>query len=971
MSRVTPLLCPLLVGRDDLLDLADRRLADARQSRGQFLLLAGEAGIGKTRFLGAVLRKASGLGFRVARGDLAPQDRSVPGALIKDLVRTMERVPAFAFGPESLILLDASNSSQSRTRRSLVIDLVDRISASLVAPSLLAFEDLQWADDLSLEIIAELARRTRELPVLLVGAYRTDELPTGTLLREWRARLLTQRMAEEARLTPLTLDQTALVTTLILATGLPAPRDVVGAIHDRTDGIPLHIEELLGALSDEARTDGRAIREATVPATIEDAVLARFQQLSPRGREVAQAGAVIGRCFVPEVLAGIMDLPADELDAPLQELVDQAFLFPFGSADVGFFDYRHQLLRDALYRTVPPATLRRLHARAGEFGAQLEGASEIHASVHYERAGLRAQAFRAALSGAQAAATVSAHREAQELYQRAIDNMPDTLEPAEQGALFAAYATEAAAIELNEAAEEAARRARERYSEAGRGVDAATQLATVAGIARRQARPLAGRIELISQGLAELEAMPASAPRELARSLFLAERAFAHMDAMEIEAADAMAAASARAAQNARSRGAALDAEAVTGMIEVLRGDVDGGLARLIRAAGEAQAAGLEDAGITAFRNAVTSAVRVMAYGSAEASMRDGLRYADAIQQSHCRHVMSAAGAFIDWARGDWDAAIVRGGHELVDRGCSRGAIGAGVALGYVAFGRGDSDRARTLLGQAFEAGQESGVIDLILPALWGLAETDLVADDPAAAIDRCMVAFDLATTVGERALLAPFAMTGMRALLAAGRPDAAERWASAVTEHLEPWSEILQPAIDHVHGLARLSAGATGAAREHLEAAVRGWDERPRIWEATWARLDLASCLLRSSRFAEAAAYLAAARETATRLDSAPLLARAEELSRIAHRHGSLDEPWRPLTSREFEVARLIAEGMTNAEIASELTIAPKTASAHVEHILAKLGVARRAEIATWVANIAHATNRSPATNGAVLAHR
>ena len=478
MSRVTPLLCPLLVGRDDLLDLADRRLADARQSRGQFLLLAGEAGIGKTRFLGAVLRKASGLGFRVARGDLAPQDRSVPGALIKDLVRTMERVPAFAFGPESLILLDASNSSQSRTRRSLVIDLVDRISASLVAPSLLAFEDLQWADDLSLEIIAELARRTRELPVLLVGAYRTDELPTGTLLREWRARLLTQRMAEEARLTPLTLDQTALVTTLILATGLPAPRDVVGAIHDRTDGIPLHIEELLGALSDEARTDGRAIREATVPATIEDAVLARFQQLSPRGREVAQAGAVIGRCFVPEVLAGIMDLPADELDAPLQELVDQAFLFPFGSADVGFFDYRHQLLRDALYRTVPPATLRRLHARAGEFGAQLEGASEIHASVHYERAGLRAQAFRAALSGAEAAATVSAHREAQELYQRAIDNMPDTLEPAEQGALFAAYATEAAAIELNEAAEEAARLARERYSEAGLGVDAASQLAT-------------------------------------------------------------------------------------------------------------------------------------------------------------------------------------------------------------------------------------------------------------------------------------------------------------------------------------------------------------------------------------------------------------------------------------------------------------------------------------------------------------
>ena len=68
-----------------------------------------------------------------------------------------------------------------------------------------------------------------------------------------------------------------------------------------------------------------------------------------------------------------------------------------------------------------------------------------------------------------------------------------------------------------------------------------------------------------------------------------------------------------------------------------------------------------------------------------------------------------------------------------------------------------------------------------------------------------------------------------------------------------------------------------------------------------------------------------------------------------MARGHAPDDEPWRPLTSREFEVARLIGEGMTNAEIADALDIAPKTASSHVEHILAKLGASRRAEIATW----------------------
>jgi Response regulator containing a CheY-like receiver domain and an HTH DNA-binding domain len=76
-----------------------------------------------------------------------------------------------------------------------------------------------------------------------------------------------------------------------------------------------------------------------------------------------------------------------------------------------------------------------------------------------------------------------------------------------------------------------------------------------------------------------------------------------------------------------------------------------------------------------------------------------------------------------------------------------------------------------------------------------------------------------------------------------------------------------------------------------------------------------------------------------------------------MARGHVSVDEPWRPLTAREFAVARLVTVGLTNAEIATSLGIAPKTASSHVEHILAKLGVSRRAEIAAWASHI----ERSP----------
>jgi predicted ATPase len=337
MSTVGPLLSPLLVGRDELINLADRRIDEAAAGHGHLLLLAGEAGIGKTRLLQAILRMADAAGFRRAKGDLAPQGRQVPLASVLDLARTMNDVGGFGELGDALLTLQGGRGADSLgSRRMLVRDVAQLIVASIDQPTLLAFEDLQWADELSLEVVGELARIGQDRPLLLLGVYRADELPPGSLHREWRARLLGQRLAEEARLQPLTYDQTALVTTLILNTGLPAPRQVVDAVFERTDGIPLHIEELLGALDEAARADGRAIRNAEVPDTIEDAILARLGRLSVDAQAVALAGAVMGRCFSPDVLAGVMDRPIADLDGPLEELVDNSFLYPFQSIDEGY-----------------------------------------------------------------------------------------------------------------------------------------------------------------------------------------------------------------------------------------------------------------------------------------------------------------------------------------------------------------------------------------------------------------------------------------------------------------------------------------------------------------------------------------------------------------------------------------------------------------------------------------------------------
>ena len=722
-------------------------------------------------------------------------------------------------------------------------------------------------------------------------------------------------------------------------------------MYDRTDGIPLHIEELLGALGDGTRIDGRAIRDASVPATIEDAVLARFERLSPEAQAAARTATVIGRCFVTDVLAGIMDVPAEDLDGPLLELVDQSFLLPPGAREL--WDFRHELLRDTLYRSIPPGAQRRLHARVAEFGAQLEGASEIHASVHYERAGLRAQAFRAALAGARAAAALSSHREANELYRRAVANMPDDLPAGEAGEVWEAFWIEGFAIDLIDEPIEAMHMARARFLEAGRAVDAANQLIGLAGEYRREAYPVAERRRVLAEARVELEAQPASPERDDAIVGLLVEESQVAMDAMDLAYARSAAVEGAAIARRLGDEGSAIFAEATLGVVDVIEGRIEAGLELMTSSAVASQAAGFEDAGITAFRNTSTSAIRALEYRVAAASIADGMRYADKIQQSHCRHVMAGGGALLEWAAGRWDAAVALGSQELANLGCTRGALACEVALGYVAFGRGEYDEARALLGSALARGERSGAIDLILPALWGLAETELHSGNAGAATERCTDAFERAVAVGEQALLAPFAVTGIRAFLATGRPDAADRWAENVVAQIEGWSPNMRPAVDHVKGLAKLAAGSTGVAREMLEAAAHGWDDRGRIWEATWARLDLAGCLLRSNRVGEAAGVLAVAGEVTQRLGSPVLLARTEELARAARSRGALDEPWRPLTGREFEVARLIADGLTNAEIAGELSISPKTASAHVEHILAKLAVARRAEIAAWVTTV------------------
>ena len=411
-----------------------------------------------------------------------------------------------------------------------------------------------------------------------------------------------------------------------------------------------------------------------------------------RGR-LARAGAVIGRCFTPDVLAGVVDRPLAELEPTIQELQDAAILHPFQYIDHGYYDFRHQLLRDAIYDAVPPSQLRRFHAQAAEFVMSLGASSVVHASRHYDLAGLRSQAFRTSMTAAGAASRISARQEAYELYQRAIANMPNDLPVLERAELYSRFAEAASAIEQNDDMEAAADRARELYLEAGRPDRGRRCAAEQVCGALRRGEPNENLRAYTDQVRAEIEILPATTEREMKRALLLSYEAEQRFLALDIGEARDLALEARELADSLGDRETILDVDILLGRIDIIAGRYESGMRDGLRAARDARDAGYESVGVTGYRNLAILAARIMDPKAAAAALGEGLQYADAIEQSHCRQMMASTAGILEWGAGRWDAADELARQELSDRGCRRGSIGCMDLIGLVGLGRGDRPR--------------------------------------------------------------------------------------------------------------------------------------------------------------------------------------------------------------------------------------------------------------------------------------
>jgi DNA-binding CsgD family transcriptional regulator/tetratricopeptide (TPR) repeat protein len=946
---------PVLVGRDSQLAVIEGRLADAAVGAGRLLFVAGEAGIGKTRLLGSAARHARRSGFVVVRAAAFPGDVQSYAGLLLDLASSLVSAQEEVLSDVGRILaararaMPPGRGDAHHRRRLLVQDLADPIVGAHVGrPMLIILEDLHWADELSLDVLGHLAARLAARPILVCGAYRSDELFPRLPMRELRARLVGQRLAEEIRLPRLTLDQTASMTSATL--GRPAPAQVVAAIRERSDGIPLHIEEFLAALPDDAltRRSSAAVQAAAVPDTLGDAVLSRAQHLSAAARSVASAAAVIGRSFDFDLLTAVTGAAPDEVAGALRELQDAYFVLP--GADAAGFDFRHALIRDTLYADIGLAQRRRLHDRVART-AVARGHPDAFVSVHFEQSGQPADAYRHAMDAAAEAALISAHGQALELYGRAVRNLPADLPALVRARVFTALGDEAAAADDNTAAAEAYRMAHELSTAAGDVRAAAALVPRMVAVGHLLGEDLATRVGTLQAALDSLDGLP-EADRE--RAQLRAGIAAAYMLDRRLDEAIDHGERGWEESQRTGHEQTALNVAVTLGSVLVFAGRMDEGWRMLEDAIASAASAYREAEAARGYRMLTTSASVLVEYDRAQRWMADGIGYAEKVELWNHRHYMASHLAHVQWCIGCWEAAARTAQQALADgRGGITTQITAQYVLGYLALGRGDWDTATTLLNETFTLGERMAELQRLSPPLWGLAETARCQGDYQTALARCERGYQASASATDAAYLFPYLLTGVRAHLALGQISAAEDWLDRVSAILTARAiPGTLPAIGHGRGLILLSRGDVAAAYQALESARTAWQVRRRFWEGTWALLDLAAAAVKARRRGEAAQLADQARTAAAAADARTLADAAERFLTSLHQ-GQPAPPWHPLSDREFEIATLIADGLTNKQIAGQLVLAPKTISAHVAHILTKLGAARRAEIAAWCATI------------------
>ncbi len=923
----------------------ERALDAARTGSGAAVLVAGEAGIGKTRLVSEVARRARDAGFEVLVGqaiDLVGTD--LPYQPFVEALRPVG---------EPRQVDEQKAGSQLRVFEDTLALLTGRAAAT---PVLLVLEDLHWADTSTLDLVVFLARSLADRRLLLLATYRADELASAERMRRLADGVRRSGSAVLLELVPLGPEE--LAALLAAHAGVPPPAALANAIVARSEGNPFFAEELLTAAADDDQN-------GELPRRLRDLLLQRVAQLGPATQSLLRLAAAAGRDVGYALLRALAARPEHDVQDSLREAVEHAVLVADQAA--GSFRFRHALLAEAVYATILPGEREELHAKLAEEFARSGAASPAELAPHWAAAGRANEALVASIEAARQAEAVFGLAEALAHLERALalwHAVPD--------------AAELAGLDLAELCAWTAELASQ-VGAAPRPVELARRAIELVG-AEDPYRAALLHVRLgeylyetgsYDAGLAALKRAVELVPAELPspeRAYSLASLAGGLMVAGRYAESLAICEQALALARGVGAREAEVRALTVLGGDLAYLGSGEEGLAHFRQALQLAEEIG-DHIGLDRAYVNITDALTML--GRHRESARLGQAGLEVMRRYGIDGTLLVSNQLETLlAIGDWDEA------ERLSTAALRGITSSFlywllIIRADFEVGRGDFDAARAHLETAAPtvrehprvAAYDAYVCEL---ALWERRWADAdkaVREGVARARSRDTAQIRVwlcAKGLRAQAELAALArarrdadavrhwLAQARKLIAVARRAAAD--ASEVTPNAVGWLALAEAEYERARGVARPELWSEAAA---------AWDrlERPPLAAYCCWRQSEALVAAGASR-TEAGAPLREAHAVAARIGAKPLLRELELLAQRARLDFAPPEAESPdrrlgldktlgLTPREAEVMTLVARGYTNREIAAALVISVKTASVHVSHILRKLDAPNRREAA------------------------
>jgi DNA-binding CsgD family transcriptional regulator/tetratricopeptide (TPR) repeat protein len=926
------------IGREVELSTLAQVVARTTSGSGRLVLVTGAAGTGKTTLVAQALRGDGLKSVHVAASPLATIPMAPLVAVLCSLRR--QRPQAFAQAHErwpalgSLMPELAPMPDGAGTQRILEVVIDTLVHLARVDPVALVFDDLQWADDATLDLLARIATAAESAPLLVIGICSSDSPVQVQGMRTLRHQLRRARRLCEITLGPLAESDIARLAVTI--TGAPIDPRTLRRLFVASGGVPFYAAALAETLLLADRIDrSRAGALERYPLALRDAVLGRFDRLPDDGRAAAEVAAVLGAEFSLGMLASTATASgiAALLDSGL------AVELPEGNAT-----FRPALVQEVLYSAMPWTRRSALH-RSTATALDAAGQDPERSAAHWRACGEPARACDRLLEAAARSRGRHLYREAMQRLQQALDGWP----PGHDESLRLSALEQLAEVAQSSGHDAVALKAWREVSEAAREP-------------RERARGF--------RRLAHLHELSCDFPRSLtarleARSAFAAAGDHAEAAIEGIAAAGRLRQSSqhraalemlVRAREDADSSGRRdlrVRVAALTANLEVRLGNVGDGIAAIRSALAEALDMDQPELVGETYQRLADALERSSDFQAATAVNRKGIGF--------CEERTAPGGLLACMVCMSW--ILVRSGQWTEAARTSRRlaalpapvARGAGIVhLGLISALRGDVRRAETLLVEGQVLARRLGHAALLVNGTWGSAMHAVCRGDLSRAADCCRDLVARVRATDERHACIPALRWSASCLAKAGDKAgliecaALLRDAVARFDGAEPLS-----ALAHAMGELAWMEDDVDRASAQFEHAVTLIDAAQLPRERIESELRAAAALAAIDRREDAVAYARSASRACARLGSRTLDVEATALlksfgetrpdtpaprtGRHADRAG--------LTVRQLQIVGEIAKGLTDKQVARGLALSPRTVETHVSKALEALQARTRAE--------------------------